>query len=53
MAKRSFDTVRIRLSQIYGVGFLSQVKVLCEGKILMAQRFCRCIFLMAGLCTRV
>ena len=36
MAQRSFDTVRIRLSQNLQSGILSQVKVLCEGKILMA-----------------
>ena len=44
MAKRSFDTVRIRLSQNLRSEILSQVKVLCEGKILVAYRFCRCIF---------
>ena len=34
MAKRSFDTVRIK-AKIYGVGLLSQVRVLYEGKIIV------------------
>ena len=39
MTKKSFDTVRIRLSQKLRSGIfvtMSRVKVLCEGKILVA-----------------